>query len=191
MLLCNNVSCPSSYLNPVRGNPAPSVKGRDAAAPLARRISNGVKAKPTAKAVSVKPLMKSRCPTKRYRTTKNAPSCSPTQRATLTKTFASRGFKVARVIRGVRTTAYAAGDGHTPGTRTACGTKARSGTVAVDPRIIPLRTYVYVRGYGFGRALDTGGRIKGKAADLCFGSVKEAKKYGVQKKDIYVLTATS
>lgn len=164
MLLCNNVSCPSSsYL----------------------------KAKPTAKAARAKPLMKRKCPTKRYRTTKNAPACSLTQRATLTKTFASRGFKVARVIRGARTTAYAAGDGHTPGTRTACGTRARSGTVAVDPRVIQLGSQLYVQGYGFCRALDTGSRVKGKAADLCFGSVKEAKKYGVQKKDIYVLTATS
>ena len=32
----------SQKFHPVRGNPAPSLKGRDAAAPLARRISNGV-----------------------------------------------------------------------------------------------------------------------------------------------------
>ena len=154
--------------------------------------SSYLKAKTTTQVAEAKPLMK--CPTKRQEgttKTKNKPAYSPTQEATVRKILASRGFKAARIIRGVRTTAYAVGDGHTPGTRTACGTRARSGTVAVDPRVIQLGSQLYIQGYGFCRALDTGGRIKCKCADLCFGSVKEAKKYGVQKKDIYVLTATS
>ena len=42
----------------------------------------------------------------------------------------------------------------------------RKGVVAVDPTLIPLRTRVYVPGYGFGDALDTGSAIKFKRIDL-------------------------
>ena len=115
------------------------------------------------------------------------PACSLPQKAQTRQILASRGFRVARIIRGVRTTAYAPGDGHTPGTRTATGAKARYGVVAVDPGIIRLGTKLYIPGYGFGRALDTGGRIKGKRADLCYNSVKRAKEHGIKIKDIYVL----
>ncbi len=38
--------------------------------------------------------------------------------------------------------------------------------VAVDPRVIPLYTYVYIPGYGPGRALDVGGAVKGSRLDL-------------------------
>lgn len=164
LLLCNNVSYQSSsYL----------------------------KAKPTTRVANAKPLMKSECPTKRYRTTKTtkriAPVCSLTQRAQVKRTLASRGWRIVRVLQGVRTTGYAPGDGHTPGTRTACGARAKYGVVAVDPRTVRLNSHLYVPGYGFGRALDTGGRIKGKRADLCYNSVKKAREHGTKIKDIYVL----
>lgn len=42
----------------------------------------------------------------------------------------------------------------------------RFGIVAVDPRIIPLGTNVYVPGYGQGLACDTGSAIVGKRIDL-------------------------
>jgi uncharacterized protein YabE (DUF348 family) len=51
---------------------------------------------------------------------------------------------------------------------TRLGWKATKGVVAVDPTVIPLRTRMYVPGYGFARAGDTGGGIKGKLVDLCF-----------------------
>ncbi len=49
---------------------------------------------------------------------------------------------------------------------TRTGDPMRKGVVAVDPRIIPLRTKVYVPGYGFGDALDTGSAIKARRIDL-------------------------
>ena len=49
---------------------------------------------------------------------------------------------------------------------TRTGDRMRKGVVAVDPRIIPLRTRVYVPGYGFGDALDTGGNIQFRRIDL-------------------------
>lgn len=45
--------------------------------------------------------------------------------------------------------------------RTALGTKLQKGTVAVDPKIFPYKTQMYIPGYGFGKALDTGGGILG------------------------------
>ena len=133
-----------------------------------------------------------KCPNnKRYRKTKKrnmpTPTCSLTQRARELKIITSRGWRVVRIIKGVKTTAYAIGDGHTPGTRTACGTRAQFGVVLVDPMIIRLKSQLFVSGYGFGQALDTGGRIKGRLADLCFDSVKRAKIHGRKTKDIYIL----
>lgn len=132
-----------------------------------------------------------KCPTERYRTTKtkekNTPAYSLTQKARVRGILASRGWRVVRIVRGVRTTGYSPGDGHTPGTRTACGVRAKHGVISVDPRNIRLHSHLYVPGYGFGQALDTGGRIKGKRADLCYNSVKEARKHGIKMRDIYVL----
>jgi 3D (Asp-Asp-Asp) domain-containing protein len=50
--------------------------------------------------------------------------------------------------------------------RTYTGDVMRAGIVAVDPSIIPLRSQVYVPGYGFGDALDTGSAIRARRIDL-------------------------
>jgi uncharacterized protein YabE (DUF348 family) len=54
------------------------------------------------------------------------------------------------------------------GNRTRTGDVVRQGVVAVDPRIIPLRSQVYVPGYGIGDALDTGGGIRSRRIDLAY-----------------------
>jgi 3D (Asp-Asp-Asp) domain-containing protein len=51
---------------------------------------------------------------------------------------------------------------------TRLGWRARKGLIAVDPTVIKLRTNIYVPGYGFGTAADTGGMIKGRWIDLCY-----------------------
>lgn len=50
--------------------------------------------------------------------------------------------------------------------KTRTGDPMRFGVVAVDPSIIPLRSKVYVPGYGIGDALDTGSAVRSKRIDL-------------------------
>lgn len=76
---------------------------------------------------------------------------------------------------------------------TASGTKARPGVVAVDPRVIPLGTRLYVksldgsRDYGFAVAEDRGGAIKGNRIDLFFETASEVRQFGRRKVKVYVL----
>lgn len=67
------------------------------------------------------------------------------------------------------------------------GKKARYGLVAVDPKVIPLGTKLYIEGYGFAEAADIGGAIKGNKIDLCFNTYWEAKVYGRKKIKVCIL----
>jgi 3D (Asp-Asp-Asp) domain-containing protein len=85
-------------------------------------------------------------------------------------------------------TAYTAGcEGCSGITKT--GTHAVHGVVAVDPRIIPLGTKLYVPGYGRALAGDTGGDIQGHRIDLCFDSTREAQRFGRRAIVVYVVRA--
>src|SRR5439155_20066102 len=53
---------------------------------------------------------------------------------------------------------------------TKTGTGVYRGIVAVDPRVIPLGTRMYIPGYGYGIAADTGGDIVGIYNDLGFAA---------------------
>lgn len=75
----------------------------------------------------------------------------------------------------------------TVGTRTATGTGVHQGIVAVDPRVIPLGTRLYIEGYGYALAADTGGAIKGNRIDLAFETHLEALRFGRRTVTVYVL----
>jgi resuscitation-promoting factor RpfB len=49
---------------------------------------------------------------------------------------------------------------------TSTGVPVSKGIVAVDPSVIPYGTRMYIPGYGFGEAADTGGAIVGNIIDL-------------------------
>ena len=71
--------------------------------------------------------------------------------------------------------------------RVRLGWRAGYGQVAVDPRVIPLRSLLYVEGYGFAIASDIGGAIKGNRIDLCFSSYGEAMRFGRKKMRVHIL----
>lgn len=80
---------------------------------------------------------------------------------------------------------------------TASGLKIVPGTgmkvIAVDPKIIPLGSKVYVEGlngawdYGYAVAADTGGAIKNIRVDLYMDSHSETLSWGRKKVNIYVV----
>lgn len=74
---------------------------------------------------------------------------------------------------------YCESTAYSGGGRTATGTTPRRNpnghsTIAVDPRVIPLGSLVYVEGYGYAVAEDTGGAIKGNIVDVYVNSQEEA-----------------
>ncbi|SHF15616.1 protein of unknown function [Desulfofundulus australicus DSM 11792] len=73
------------------------------------------------------------------------------------------------------------------GNNTASGVYPRYGVVAVDPRVIPLGTRLYVEGYGYATALDMGSSIRGNRIDLFMESAAEARRWGVRRVMVYVL----
>ncbi len=90
-------------------------------------------------------------------------------------------------------TAYTSWVADVTGT-TACGTEARVGAVAVDPRVIPYFTKMYIVSkdgvfdYGVSSAEDCGGAIKGKIIDLFFNTLEDCYAFG--RRDIYVYFLT-
>jgi 3D (Asp-Asp-Asp) domain-containing protein len=82
----------------------------------------------------------------------------------------------------------AKGYNYTDGAITASGRKAVSGlTIAVDPKVIPLGSLVYIKDMQMTfRADDTGGAIKGNHIDLFFEvSRKDALAWGTKTLEIF------
>lgn len=76
---------------------------------------------------------------------------------------------------------------------TASGLRSQVGVVAVDPRVIPLGTRLYIESadgtwsYGVCVAGDTGGAIKGNIVDLFYDSYNQCIQFGRRGCNIYVL----
>jgi 3D (Asp-Asp-Asp) domain-containing protein len=75
----------------------------------------------------------------------------------------------------------------------AIGNVARRGTIAVDPKYIPLRIDVFVTSrngswhYGLARTEDTGRGIKGNKIDLFMDTRDECIQFGVRRGYLYIL----
>jgi len=88
----------------------------------------------------------------------------------------------------VTATGYtAAPGGGCMSSRTATGVLCTYGAVAVDPRVIPLGSKLYIEGYGYGLACDTGGAIRGHRVDLAFDNVYAARREGRRVTRAYIL----
>ena len=82
-------------------------------------------------------------------------------------------------------TAYTWGGGATG--HTSIGLWPKRGIVAVDPRVIPYYTKLYIPGYGMAIAGDTGGAIVGTRIDLFMDSLHECFQWGRRDVEIYIL----
>ncbi len=76
---------------------------------------------------------------------------------------------------------------------TAIGTLCRVGAIAVDPKVIPYGTRMYIVTndgeyiYGIAVAEDCGGAIKGNRVDLYFDTTDECWTFGVRNATVYFL----
>jgi 3D (Asp-Asp-Asp) domain-containing protein len=106
------------------------------------------------------------------------------------KGYTSSRHKFTRTkVLTMEATAYdpSAGRGRHATFRTATGLRAQYGIVAVDPKVIPLGTRVFVEGYGFAIAADKGSAIKGKKIDLCYNTRSECIRFGRRDVRVHIL----
>lgn len=102
----------------------------------------------------------------------------------------------ARVITCTATAYTSAPDETWPysGGRTATGVKCQVGVVAVDPRVIPLKSKLFIETadgsfvYGYCSAEDTGGAIKGNKVDLAMNTKAECFNFGRRTVKVYILS---
>ncbi|WP_234987551.1 peptidoglycan-binding protein [Megasphaera vaginalis (ex Bordigoni et al. 2020)] len=93
----------------------------------------------------------------------------------------SQGQSQKKIV--MEATAYSAEDPGNCGV-TAMGHQLKRGCVSVDPNVIPLGSRLYIEGYGYAVADDTGGSIVGNRIDLAMDSNAEALNFG--RKDVVV-----
>ena len=111
----------------------------------------------------------------------NEESSSDYEAENTTSTSGNNGdFSYSNVI---TCTAYA----YVAGGYGASGNPAVVGTCAVDPSVIPLGTRLYIEGYGYAIANDTGGNIVGNTLDLVMDTTAECYQWGVRTVNVYIL----
>lgn len=76
------------------------------------------------------------------------------------------------------------------GNDTATGVRPREGLIAVDPKVIAMGSKVYVEGYGYAIAADTGGDIRGNRIDVFFSTLRQCIDWGRKPVQIHILNTT-
>jgi 3D (Asp-Asp-Asp) domain-containing protein len=75
--------------------------------------------------------------------------------------------------------------------RTASGTTSRPGTVAADPKVLPLGSRIRVQAAGAYSGdytvVDTGPLVKGRRIDIYMRSNREARRFGRKRVKVQVL----
>ncbi|MCM2533006.1 3D domain-containing protein [Neobacillus pocheonensis] len=116
----------------------------------------------------------------------------PKQALTISKPAASTTAKTSNVVKEitVNASAYTMNCTRCSGI-TATGINLKKNpnikVISVDPKVIPLGTKVYVEGYGYAIAADTGGAMKGYKIDVFIPSQKEALNWGRKTVKVQIL----
>lgn len=101
----------------------------------------------------------------------------------------SQGQPNGKVLR-MRATAYTADCSGCSGiTSTGMNLKANKNAkvIAVDPKIIPLGSKVWVEGYGYAVAADTGGSIRGHRIDVHVPTKADAHRFGIKTVKVVIV----
>lgn len=102
--------------------------------------------------------------------------------------YASRGYLSGKRVLVMVATGYDPSPASNGGySRTSTGLKIGHGVVAVDPRVIPIGTKLYIEGYGMAVAADVGGAIKGNRIDLGHDSARGARNTGRRLVRVHIL----
>jgi 3D (Asp-Asp-Asp) domain-containing protein len=129
--------------------------------------------------------------------TKTIEATEPSKTAQTITTTSGQSLSFSKVI-NIKATAYSdAPEENGWGPVDYFGDPLKLGTIAVDPKVIPFGTKVYITGYDFkglpigglvATATDKGGAIKGKRIDIFVpGSRDFVSGFGVQNVKVYVL----
>jgi 3D (Asp-Asp-Asp) domain-containing protein len=108
-----------------------------------------------------------------------------------TLTFASGKTLAFTAVKSMTATAYTKGYGGADST-TATGTTVHVGVVAVDKKVIPLGTRMYIVSedgsivYGMAAAEDTG--VRGDVVDLYYDTYDQCIEFGRRKATVYILS---
>jgi 3D (Asp-Asp-Asp) domain-containing protein len=111
-------------------------------------------------------------------------------KATPASSMPSRGVPSTGKTLKMEATAYTAYcNGCSGTTRTGINLRANPNAkvIAVDPNVIPLGSKVYVEGYGYAIAADTGSAIKGGIIDVFIPNKSDAYKWGRKNVTVKVL----
>lgn len=127
------------------------------------------------------------------------PDRKRTSRAPRVFEVAGRSYRLSSAALPFRATAYDADyacTGKNPADPaygiTASGAAAKTGwTVAVDPKLVPLGTLLYIEDMGIRRAEDTGSNIKGSRLDVFVATHEEALRFGVKELWVWTLEEVS
>lgn len=102
--------------------------------------------------------------------------------------YAARGYYSGRRVLTMVATGYDPSPASNGGySRTSTGLRIGHGVVAVDPKVIPLGTKLYIEGYGYAVAADVGGAIKGYRIDLGHDTAQNARKVGRRIVRVHIL----
>ena len=119
------------------------------------------------------------------KTTTTSTTTTKTETTTVTSTEPSAGKSLS-----VTATAYTAdckGCSGVTATGVDLNANPNAKVIAVDPNVIPLGSKVYVEGYGYATAADTGGAIKGNKIDVFIPSQDAALDWGRKTVNVQVL----